>query len=84
MIIVKFTIYRKRSELFDERQTIRETPVDQLSCLSAGTLHHIWMSECLTRYNRAVVFATKDLKRNKTIAMDGVDKRRKDENKGYK
>lgn len=72
-IIVKFVSFNKRSEFYAERKTIREVKVDDESCFDARALTNVYVSDCLTRHNSAVMYAARQLKRDHQITAQWCD-----------
>ena len=72
-IIVKFTTFDKRQELYQARRKLRtaSAPVD--SSLSDAELRQIFVSDSLTKANRGVMYAARQLKNDGKIAAAWTD-----------
>ena len=72
-IIVKFTTFDKRQEFYQARRKLRgaSTPVD--SSLSAAELSQIFVSDSLTKANRSVMYAARQLKNDGKLAAAWTD-----------
>lgn len=66
-IIVKFVSFRKRSEFFAERKTIRDATVDSESTFPQGMLESIFVADCLTKYNGTIMYVARQLKRDNRL-----------------
>lgn len=72
-IIVKFVSFRKRAELYEERKTIRDANIDDVSCFTDNMLNNIYISDCLTQYNNSVMYIARELRRDKKLAAAWSD-----------
>ena len=67
-IIVKFTTFDKRQELYQARRKLRTASAAAGSPMSEAKLRQIFVSDSLTTANRAVMFAARQLRHDGKIA----------------
>ena len=72
-IIVKFTTFDKRQELYQARRKLRTASAPASSPLSEAELRQIFVSDSLTTANRAVMYAARQLKHDGKIAAAWTD-----------
>lgn len=62
-VIVRFVTYAKRDELYQERKNLRDVVLPRDSALTQSMVENVYISDNLTRYNSALLFACRELKR---------------------
>lgn len=72
-VIVKFVRHIKRAQFYQERKSVREAKVDQESCFGPNMLSRIFMADCLTRHNSAIMFVARQLRREGVLARAWTD-----------
>lgn len=72
-IIVKFVRYLKRSEFYQERKSVREARVPEDSRFTATMLDRVYIADCLTRHNGAIMFVARQLRKDGMIAHCWTD-----------
>ena len=72
-IIVKFTTFDKRQELYQARRKLRAASAPPGSSLSDTDLRQIFVSDNLTATNRGIMYAARQLKNDGKIAAAWTD-----------
>ena len=72
-IIVKFTTFDKRQELYQARRQLRTATAPADSSLSEADIRQIFVSDSLTKTNRSVMYAARQLKNDNKIAAAWTD-----------
>ena len=72
-IIVKFTTFDKRQELHQARRKLRDASAPVDSSLTTAELRQIFVSDSLTKANRSVMYAARQLKNDSKIAAAWTD-----------
>ena len=72
-IIVKFTTFDKRQELYQARRKLRTVTAPPDSSFSEAELRQIYVSDSLTKANRDVMYAARQLKSDGKIAAAWTD-----------
>ena len=72
-LIVKFTTFDKRQELYQARRKLRAASAAVDSSLSDAELRQIFVSDSLTKANRSVMYAARQLKTDGKIAAAWTD-----------
>ena len=72
-IIVKFTTFDRRQDLYQARRKLRSASAPAGSSLSDAELRQIFLSDSLTKSNRDVMYAARQLKNDGKIAAAWTD-----------
>ncbi|KAF0299760.1 hypothetical protein FJT64_027593 [Amphibalanus amphitrite] len=72
-IVVRFVTHTKRDQFYRERKNLRDTAPPNDSMLTRRMLKDVFVADNLTRYNSAVMFAARELKREGRIGSCWTD-----------
>ncbi|KAF0290387.1 hypothetical protein FJT64_011403 [Amphibalanus amphitrite] len=62
-VIVKFTRFEKRQELYAARKRIRSAELGRGSPITATEAENVFIADSLTKHNQSIMFAARQLKR---------------------
>lgn len=72
-IIVRFVTFAKRDDLYRERKGLREIVLPRDTTFTQNMVQNVFISDNLTRYNSALMFACRELKRDGRLTAAWTD-----------